>query len=154
MATDPEVLASYFSDALNILKRSVELAQNEQPAFYRVAAVQLRLLCCDTTRRHGDIVDISLLARLLPGLRLAPLAGAHFNHSLPALPLAAWLEQPLPLEPALTIRRLIRRVCEQDGGAHVDPRPVVSLPTGDVRAWVLAIAGEVLHAVAAARACL
>ena len=150
--SEGNLLQSYLRDSLSILARSVNLARGEMPAFYRVAAVQLRLLLCDTTRRHGDIVNISLLPRLVPRVALHPLGERGFDHARAPIPLAEWLEQALPLvetndhgeQEPLTVRRLIRRVCEQDGGAHVDPRPAVGLPEGEYREWVLRIAEEVL----------
>ncbi len=146
------MLENYLHDSLSILAASISLARGEQPAFYRVAALQLRLLLCDTTRRHGSIVNISLLPRLRPGLALHPLGEDGFDRTRRPIPLAEWLEQPLPLpepEPP-TVRNLIRRVCEQDGGAHVDPRASVPLPAGEYRAWILRIAGEVVKSQEAA----
>ncbi|MDR3577836.1 MAG: hypothetical protein P4L50_28570 [Anaerolineaceae bacterium] len=120
-----EFLIAYGRDALQILITSLDLYRRGRPEFYRVAALQLRLLLCDTTRQHGQLVNVSLLPRLLPDLCLAPFGpdGA-FDTLAPALPLPAWLEQPLPafIPPGLTIRHLIRWVCDQDGGAHVDPK--------------------------------
>ncbi len=152
MPDDTALLETYLLDALDILERSMALAYAEQPAFYRVAAVQLRLLLCDTTRRHGDIVNISLLPRLHPLFALHPPDAHSFDRSRLPMPLAEWLEQLLPLteiidkgqpEP-LSVRRLIRRVCEQDGGAHVDLRPAAALPAGEYRGWILRIGAEVL----------
>ncbi len=147
MRSDSALLENYLHDALTILGASLSLAQAELPVFYRVVAVQLRLLLCDTTRRHGEIVDISLLAGLRPGMRLRSL-----DRAREPMPLADWLEQRLPLFETnesgqgaqITARTLIRRVCEQDGGAHVDPRPAAGLPAGEYREWILRIAQEVL----------
>lgn len=136
-ALSQDILAGYGRDVLQILLTSLDLSRRGRPEFYRVAALQLRLLLCDTTRRHGEVVNVSLLPRLLPDLRLAPLEpDGTFNRLASALPLDAWLDQPIPTfmisgtaaPPAadspggLTIRYLIRWVCDQDGGAHVDPR--------------------------------
>ena len=130
-------LLAYSRDALQILLTSLDLSRRGRPEFYRVAALQLRLLLCDTTRRHGQIDNVSLLPRLLPDLRLAPLsANGTFDLKAQPLDLDHWLEQPVPAallgnipgsaatgaSGALTIRYLIRWVCDQDGGAHVDPR--------------------------------
>jgi hypothetical protein len=125
-------LIAYARDALQILVTSLDLSRRGRPEFYRVAALQLRLLLCDTTRRHGEVVNVSLLPRLLPQLLLAPLgADGAFDTRAKPLPLDIWLEQPLPAPitllaaaapGGLTIRQLIRWVCDQDGGAHVDPR--------------------------------
>lgn len=109
-----------------ILQVSLDLAHHNHPEFYRVAALQLRLLLCDTTRRHNHIVDISLAPQVIPGLALHPLnAYGNLDLNQKALPLHDWLEQSLSLgsKPPLTIRQLIRRVCDQDGGAHVDYKP-------------------------------
>jgi len=153
----------YLRDSLSILQLSLKLARQDHPEFYRVAAVQLRLMLCDTTRRHQEPVVISLAPRLLPGLALHPLvtpgpvgsgdrvsqvnplqkAGDVFNRSAQPLSIEEWLDQSLG---ALTIRQLIRRVCDQDGGAHVDPRPSVSLPEGlDYRTWILVIGEYVVE---------
>ena len=138
-ALSQDILIAYGRDALQILMTSLDLSRRGQTEFYRVAALQLRLLLCDTTRRHGEIVNVSLLPRLLPDLLLAPLGpDGSFDTQAPPLPLDVWLEQPFPAPmpgstPAplavaapwaggLTIRHLIRWVCDQDGGAHVDPR--------------------------------
>jgi hypothetical protein len=131
-ALSQDILIAYARDALQILVTSLDLSRRGRPEFYRVAALQLRLLLCDTTRRHGEVVNVSLLPRLLPHLMLAPLGsdGAFDTRAKPLL-LDIWLEQPLsaPMAPfaaaapgGLTIRELIRWVCDQDGGAHVDPR--------------------------------
>lgn len=119
-------LLSYTRSALAILRTSVELARGERAEFYRVAAVQLRLLLCDTTRRHGRVVEIALLPQVMAELRLHPLGeGGEFELGQVPLPLGEWLEQRLP--GGLSIRQLIRRVCDQDGGAHVDVKPQAGL---------------------------
>jgi len=138
----------YTRSALRILRRSLELARCPEPDFYRVAALELRLLLCDTTRQHERVVDVSLVLRLWPDL-LWPTLGAdgQFTAS-PALSLPAWLEQPLP-QGGLTIRQLIRRVCDQDGGAHVDLRQqVVPLDPQSARESILQIASLVLERLA------
>lgn len=119
-----EELLAYAIDAVRILQEAVRLQREEQHYFYRVAAVELRLLFCDTTRIHERRVPLALAGRLWPDLRLPSL-----SESLPegSLLLKDWLEQKLP-EGDLTIRQLIRRVCDQDGGAHVDTRPHARLP--------------------------
>lgn len=119
-------LLAYAIDAVRILQEAVHLQSEEQRYFYRVAAVELRLLFCDTTRVHERLVPLALAGRLWPDLRLPSL-----SESLPegSLLLNEWLEQKLP-EGDLTIRQLIRRVCDQDGGAHVDARLHARLPEG------------------------
>ena len=145
-------LRSYLSGTWRSLSRSLELYHQGEAEFYRVVALQLRLLLCDTTRRHGRQVDISLLGRLWPELELHPLSAGCFDRSLPPLPLDRWLSQALPAAgAALTIRQLIRRVCDQDGGAHVDPKPQAGLAAlPDHPAWIVKI-GEYLAAEICAR---
>ncbi len=141
-------LQTYARDSLEILRQSVHLYQQGHIEFYRVAALQLRLLLCDTTHRHNQVVDIALLSRLAPGLKLARLDSKTLSDSnLPPLPLQEWLGQPLPLDKGapLTIRQLIRQVCDQDGGAHVDSKPNSRLDLFDQRAaWIITIAQVVV----------
>ena len=115
------VLQSYLEDSLHILTASLEQVENGAAPFYRVVALQLRLLLCDSSRRHNHLEDTSLAEQLFPDLALPALAPPHAP-----LPLAQWLEQPAAA--GLTVRQLIRRVCDQDGGAHVDPHPQAGLP--------------------------
>ncbi len=63
-------LIDYTRDALEILHASLQHMQSGQPAFYRAAAVQLRLLLCDSTRRHNRRVDLALLPQVAPNLHL------------------------------------------------------------------------------------
>jgi hypothetical protein len=141
-------LQTYARDSLEILRQSVHLYQQGHIEFYRVAALQLRLLLCDTTRRHNQTVDISLLPRLVPGLKLARIGMKGINTpDLPLLALQEWLSQPLPLETNLpiTIRQLIRQVCDQDGGAHVDIKPNSGLEKLNQPAeWIMCIARVVV----------
>lgn len=138
---------AYTRAALAILRQSIQLAEQGQPFFYRVAALQLRLLLCDRTRRHERIVDISLLPRVLPQVRFHVLGDdGLFDRTAAPLALADWLEQPLPPSRVITIRQLIRRVCDQDGGAHVDPKPFAGLGAlPDHSAWILRIGRYVLE---------
>lgn len=130
------------------------MIENGTPAFYKVVAVELRTLLCDTTRRHNQIVDISLAARLAPRLALHPLGpDGSFNRSQPRIPLAAWLQQPLPTghQPPITLQELIRKVCDQEGGAHVDPKPFGGLPDNlDAAAWIAAVGKYVIPELKAA----
>jgi hypothetical protein len=121
------LLIAYARDALRILEHNLALHRQGCLACYRVIAVELRLLLCDTTRRHGQVVDISLAPRLLPGLRLHPLSAGRqtlFDLQGEPLPLVAWLSQKLswPGGSQASLRDLIRAVVDQDGGAHVDLR--------------------------------
>ena len=47
-------LFGYGYDARRILATSLELIEQGRPEFYRVAALELRLLLCDTTRRTSS----------------------------------------------------------------------------------------------------
>ena len=138
---------AYARQSVGILLTSLELMAGGRPEFYRVAAVQLRLLLCDSTRQHGQVVDISLAGRLWPDLRLPALGPGEESIELPR---AAWLEQR-PEPEGLTIRGLIRRVCDQDGGAHVDPKPQAGLPPELDPAGAMARVGEVVGAALARR---
>jgi hypothetical protein len=157
-------LYAYARDACQILGSSLALARRGQPAFYRVCAAQLRLLLCDTTRQHGQVIDVSLLPRLFPDIQFQPLKSSPdlqtglFDPHQEAISLAEWLQQRLPIKikdykPAntkesLTIRDLIRQVCDHDGGAHVDPRPNTGLgQLVDYPQWVLAISEYVAREV-------
>jgi hypothetical protein len=142
---------SYALDALDILKESNQLACGEHTGFYRVAAAQLRLLLCDTTRQHGKIVDISLLPRLLPKLSLPPVDyHADMVFRADEIPLADWLKQKVVMDESseVTIRQLIRQVCDQDGGAHVDYKPESILRrTSNYAQSILSIAEIVITSV-------
>lgn len=133
-------LFAYARDSLAILRHSLHLCRQGHRPFYRVAALQLRLLLCDTTRRHNQVVDISVLPQLIPNLELPA-----FGPGGTSLPLKDWLAQPIPGQPdqALTIRLLIRRVCDQDGGAHVDFKPTDGLESLDPAQWIQTI-GEIV----------
>ncbi len=53
---------------------------------------------------------------------------------------ADWLQQPAENGAELTVRQMIRRICDVDGGAHVDPKPVNGIPAGtDQATWILMI---------------
>jgi hypothetical protein len=136
----PEALLAYAQDSLEILRHSLQLVRQGRRPFYRTAAVQLRLLLCDTTRRHNQIVDIAVLPQLIPDLDLAALGSGGKR-----LLLKDWLAQPIPGQPdqALTVRQLIRRVCDQDGGAHVDFKPEAGLDGLDPAEWIQTI-GEIV----------
>jgi hypothetical protein len=135
-ATRPTLYA-YGRDSLNILKLSLQLCQQGQRPFYRVAALQLRLLLCDTTRRHNRVVSTAVLPQLFPTLTLPPV-----DPGGEKLPLKDWLAQPMAGQ-ALTIREFIRRVCDQDGGAHVDFKPEAGLEGLDP-AKMIRILGEIV----------
>lgn len=136
---------TYLRETIHVLHTCLHLAWEEYPAFYRPVAVQLRILLCDSTRQHDGVVDISLAPRVWADLCLPALGQRGADPTLPPLALADWLEQPIEaLQPALTIRQLIRRVCDQDGGAHVDVKNHSGLPENtEYRDWVLRIGGIV-----------
>ncbi len=144
---------AYARDALKILETSLELVEQGRSEFYHVVALQLRLLLCDTTRCHNRMVDISLARRLWPGLQLYSLnPEGRFDPSLPPRLLSEWLAQHLPLEgsQAVTLRALIRRVCDHEGGAHVDLKPQAGLQgVPDVPGWVCKAGAESLRAIRA-----
>ena len=131
-----EQLEAHAHAAVDILRKSIQLQQTGGAEFYRVAAVQLRILLCDTTRRHNRVEDISLLPRLIGDFQLrSPTSQEH-------IPLRDWLASPLPLHPPLTVRELLRRACDQEGGAHVDPHPETPPPPEGAE-WIVRL-GEIL----------
>jgi len=142
---------NYGRDSWLILSASLELIEQGHSEFYRVAALQLRLLLCDTTRRHNRRVDISLAKHLWPDLHLNPLnPQGQFDLGLAPIPLEKWLAQLLPgvAGQSITLRDLIRRVCDQDGGAHVDYRPQAGLQDiTDVPGWICKIGAEVARVI-------
>jgi len=127
---DQQIIWIYARDAADILRNAIQMVQRGERAFYRVAAVQLRILLCDTTRRHDAVVNIALLPYLYPDLKLPQVnEDGEFDDALEPLPVETWLDQPLFLEDCgeVTLRQLIRRICDQDGGAHVDLHPGATL---------------------------
>jgi hypothetical protein len=132
--SDHQRLVHYAKDALVILDQSLQFCDAGQTCFYRVAAVQLRLMLCDTTRRHEQIHLTALAPRLWPDLVLPALDD---DISQPhRLLLEDWLEQKLP-QTGLSLRQFIRHVCDQDGGAHVDFRQHDPLPNQFPKAlWI------------------
>lgn len=140
---NPAVLSGYLRDSLRILQANLELALGPEPACYRAVAGQLRLLLCDTTRRHGRIEDISLAVRCLPDLRLPPLEGAGNTAWLDR---QAWLAQAVSLPSGETtcMKDVIRLACDRDGGAHVDP---AGGPVPDTRALILAAGRAALEGI-------
>ena len=143
---------NYGRASWQILSTSLDLVKQGHTEFYRVVALQLRLLLCDTTRRHNRRLDISLVTQLWPGLQLYPLnPQGQFDPASAPLLLEKWLAQTLPGYTGLsiTLQTLIRRVCDQDGGAHVDFRPVAGLrDVPDVPGWICKIGAEVARAIA------
>ncbi|MCJ7625360.1 MAG: hypothetical protein MUO76_17825 [Anaerolineaceae bacterium] len=134
-------LYKYAENAITILKHCIQLYQDGCMPFYRVAALQLRMLLCDTTRRHAKIINIALIPRLIPDLTLPPIGvDGEPDHKILPISLPEWLTQELPAETPMTIRELIRRVCDQDGGAHVDPKPVAGLSNLEAyETWIIRI---------------
>lgn len=148
MNTGIERFTRYLQDTLSILRTSLRLGGEGKPEFYRVAAAQLRLLLCDTTRRHDRIEDISLALRVFPDLAFHPLVGNEFDRSLVCIPVKNWLAQPLPEgenQAAPAIREFIRQVCDNEGGVHFDPK---NIPVGgsekDHERWIQLVGGYVL----------
>jgi len=145
---EPALLA-YTRDALDILGHSLRLSEEKCRSFYRVSALQMRMLLCDTTRRHDQVISIALLPRVRPGLRLPALNNQGAIPFTPHLSLTDWLDQPMPIaESQLSVRQFIRQVCDQDGGAHVDLKPQTSLreiSEADTFLWVNRLARVVLE---------
>lgn len=136
-----KVLRQYTLDAASILRHSVHLIESGEQSFYRVAAAQLRILLCDTTFRHDRVEEIAVLPILFPEMRLPSLNAEDSMDERYQLSLEAWLDQPASSCSNLTVRQMIRRVCDVDGGAHVDPKPVHGIPQGcDQAEWILRIA--------------
>jgi hypothetical protein len=122
-----ELLKQYLQDALHILEANLSLAEGAEPACYRAAAGQLRLLLCDTARIHDEMTDISLAGRICPEAlypRLEPDGTFGQAGSTAALPRREWLEQTLRLPGGqeMSTVSIIRRACDHDGGVHVDLR--------------------------------
>lgn len=141
-----KILQQYTLDALSILTHSVRLVKAGEVSFYRVAAAQLRILLCDTTFRHEHQEEIAILPILYPELCLHPL-DATGKPDVKAVPLALdkWLEQPAYENSALTVRQMIRRICDVDGGAHVEIKPRAGVPDGvDVSSWIVDISEELI----------
>lgn len=137
-----QILAQYTIDALNILDHSITLYDEGHESFYRVAATQLRILLCDTNFRHGRPEDIAIVPVLLPEIKLRPL-DANGQPMLTESPvsLQTWLDSPSLIEDDLTVRQLIRRICDVDGGAHVDIKPLAGIPVqGNTRQWIINLA--------------
>ena len=140
-------LVDYARGSLSLIARSLSEIEKGYPEFYRVIALQLRLLLCDSTRRHNQTVDISLVPQIAPEMKFHPLnSNGEFDQSQPPLPLDEWLAQPLPVKAVsqVTIRALIRQVCDQDGGAHVDRR-AETLFVPEAAHWVVHIGRYVLE---------
>ncbi len=142
------LLEKYLQDALRILAVNLQLAEEAEPACYRAAAGQLRLLLCDTTRIHGKVVDISLAGRVCPNLHLPALAAegmAGAGGMGSGLARLEWLAQPYHLQDGqvMTVGSIIRRACDRDGGVHVDLRGGAE---PDFRAAILVIGRAALAA--------
>lgn len=111
----------FLYDSNNILKKCANLFNHGDTYFYRVIALQLRILLCDTAYRHNRVEDISLVQIIYPNAKFFPLyKNGLTDRLLPKILLSTWLNQELYSDPTITIRNLIRLVCDQDGGAHVD----------------------------------
>lgn len=136
-----KVLRQYTLDAASILRHSVKLMESGEQSFYRVAAAQLRILLCDTTFRHDRVEEIAILPILFPELKLPSLNEEGNSAERQWYSIEAWLDQPAAACSELTVRQMIRRICDVDGGAHVDPKPVNGIPHGcDQAEWILKIA--------------
>jgi len=134
-------LWQYTLDAASILKHSVDLIESGEESFYRVAAAQLRILLCDTTFRHNRVEEIAVIPILFPQFKLPLLDAPETTDRQNWLSLEVWLDQRADPCSDLTVRQMVRRICDVDGGAHVDPKPVNGIPTGCQPArWIVKIA--------------
>jgi hypothetical protein len=140
------ILSQYTVDALNILDHSIRLFDEGHESFYRVAAAQLRILLCDTNFRHGKQEDIAIVPVLMPELVLFPVdASGNPQKGADPVNLLTWLDSASQIETGMTIRQLIRRICDVDGGAHVDIKPLAGLPLqGNTHQWIMNIARTLL----------
>jgi hypothetical protein len=60
--------------------------------------------------------------------------------SEPKIDLQTWLDSQADPDSSLTIRQLIRRVCDIDGGAHVDIKPQAGISNQETaRLWIIGI---------------
>jgi hypothetical protein len=132
-------LSEYFEDSVSLLQSSLRYFHTGEKIFYRVAALQLRLLLCDTVRRHDRMIDISLLPKVHPGFEILPVSSEALPLQGKPLTLPIWLNQPISGtgDTQISIRDFIRRVCDQDGGAHADPKPQAGLSAFPHRAEVI-----------------
>ena len=141
-------LADYARGSLNLIARSLSEIEKGYPEFYRVIALQLRLLLCDSTRRHNQTVDISLVPQVLPELKFHPLNSiGEFDHDLPPMTLEEWLAQPLPIKATspVTIRTLIRHVCAAILVTHLADQRAAMLFIPEAARWVVHIGRYVME---------
>lgn len=140
-----KVLWQYTLDAASILQHSLDLIESGEESFYRVAAAQLRILMCDTTFRHNRLEEIAVIPILLPQFKLPPLDALETTDRQGWLLLEDWLNQQADPCSDLTVRQMIRRICDVDGGAHVDPKPVNGVPADCYPArWIVKVARVLL----------
>jgi hypothetical protein len=114
-----DYLKGYLKDSLAILSESTRLAREGCSSFYRVVAVELRLLLCDSTRIHNEWMDISLVHQLYPRLKWQTEGWKEGTSR--SVNISEWLELPAMADDPQhrSIRKLIRQICDLDGGAHV-----------------------------------
>lgn len=136
-----KILAQYTRDAVNILDHSLQLYESGHESFYRVAAAQLRILLCDTTYRHDHQEDIAIVPILFPALRLHRLdESCQPKLQEEPVDLQTWLDSAAGGESGFSLRQLIRRVCDTDGGAHVDIKPQAGISNQEnARLWIIGI---------------
>jgi hypothetical protein len=134
-------------DALAVLADSLVLIHQGKMQFIPVIAGQLRMLLCDTTRNHDKVVDVSLLKRLLPDLRLGALnAYDDFESSAQSMPLRDWLTQTVRLNSkVVTILQLIRQVSDERGGVHADYQKSRDADGNTEAAWMKRIAEHLIQ---------
>jgi hypothetical protein len=130
-----------------VLADSLVLIHQGKMQFIVVMAGQLRMLLCDTTRNHDKVIDVSLLKRLLPDLRLGALnAYEDFESSAQSMPLRDWLKQTVRLNgTVVTILQLIRQVSDERGGVHADYQKSRGADVITEAAWIKRIAEHLLQ---------
>lgn len=173
---ETNILKAYAAETIRNIADIVNLYWKGHASIYRLAAVQLRLLLCDTQDRGKK--DISLALRVNPNLKLhqmknrlntekieqhrkeqeslvgeplgpatylpftqfgtpGPIRFKIFSLDKPLIPVSEWLEQIIAINRGyiISIRELIRSVCDKDGGAHLDAKPNETLR--EARRWYM-----------------
>ncbi len=133
-------------NALAVLADSLVLIHQGKTQFIQVIAGQLRMLLWDTTRIHNKLVDVSLLKRVMPDLKLGVLnVQGEFDCTAESMPLQEWLNQTVRLKcKEVTILHLIRQVSDERGGVHADFQKSRNADEISEAAWIKRIAEHLL----------
>ncbi len=133
-------------NSMAVLEDCLALTYQGKMHFIQVIAGQLRMLLCDTTRIHDVLVDVSLVNRLQPYLRLGVLnAQGEFEKEDRSMELGDWLKQCIPVNgKVVTIFQLIRQVSDERGGVHADFRKSRNADESAEAAWMRRIAEQLL----------